>query len=111
MGPSCPYKVYNKLLLNKSHILIVESREQLTKYCLPGWKEIDVTALLWALIFLIDCQISRLTLKQSFYDFEKYWKKSRKEFKRQSKELEKYVENIKNALENCNTKTINNKDI
>jgi hypothetical protein len=42
------------VLLNKSHILIVESREQLTKYCLDGWKEIQITELLWALIVFID---------------------------------------------------------
>ena len=40
--------------MNKSQILIVESREQLTKYCLDGWKEIQVTELLCALIVFID---------------------------------------------------------
>ncbi len=36
IGPSCPYKVYKIELLNKSHILTVESSEQLTKYFLEG---------------------------------------------------------------------------
>ena len=41
-------------MLNKSQILIVESREQLIKYFLEGWKDIEVTELLCALIFCID---------------------------------------------------------